>query len=297
MFDLFDNGSLAMRISDTNLKKALSSHFMSTFETGGKTSWRKNDELIHNARRKVSNIMFGFDAEQLPDGGYEKFGYLASKDPARDIEYAKSRDSDVGLNLYGNVVVRFRKDRVVASFTVGDSLNAEVRLATKKSSAAPEFVEDAKDYETNSRAAKMSASLITDPQPSSMLKLADGTKTEWVRRHLLPKWAASIEDKTEREIAMTWVDSRENHGIIDQVQAVTKAPLSLASGESVESFVEKRFRVPYVEVQFHGELAKSDIESISFPDEKSIKKLGKASLSELAKQGVAIFVGGKKMEL
>ncbi len=113
MREAFGKGSFAMKISDSSLAKVLNpknGHFKSCFELQG-----YNPELLER-RREVSESVMGA-ADSCPAAMREKYGYLASADAKLDFD-----GRGMGASTYGNVVVRFKKDMVTPTFTIGDSL-------------------------------------------------------------------------------------------------------------------------------------------------------------------------------
>lgn len=124
MRELFNTHDFGMNIKDSNLELVLNSWFKNTFETGssggylGSVSTAGKIDTGHS-RLQAAHKLFGIGSDlsrdQLPRAAYEKYGNLLEHD------ILKSMKTNTAKN-YGNVEVRFKKDRVVATWTAGDSL-------------------------------------------------------------------------------------------------------------------------------------------------------------------------------
>ena len=125
MQKVFSEHDLGMNINDSILEKVLNSKFMNTFETGssggylGSTTTTGKISPTHS-RLKAAHKLFSLPqqdllAQQLERTEYEKYGNLLDHDILRSMQNNTARS-------YGNVEVRFKKDKVVATWTAGDSL-------------------------------------------------------------------------------------------------------------------------------------------------------------------------------
>lgn len=125
MQQVFNEHDLGMNIKDSILEKVLNSKFMNTFETGssggylGSTSTTGKISPTHS-RLEAAHKLFGLPqrdllTQQLARTEYEKYGNLLDHDILRSMQNNTARS-------YGNVEVRFKKDKVVATWTAGDSL-------------------------------------------------------------------------------------------------------------------------------------------------------------------------------
>lgn len=125
MQKVFSEHDLGMNIKDSILEKVLNSKFMNTFETGssggylGSTSTTGKISPTHS-RLSAAHKMFGLPrkdlaVQQLDRKEYEKYGNLLDHNILRSMQNNTARS-------YGNVEVRFKKDKVVATWTAGDSL-------------------------------------------------------------------------------------------------------------------------------------------------------------------------------
>lgn len=125
MQQVFNEHDLGMNIKDSILEKVLNSKFMNTFETGssggylGSTSTTGKISPTHS-RLEAAHQLFGLPqrdllTQQLARTEYEKYGNLLDHDILRSMQNNTARS-------YGNVEVRFKKDKVVATWTAGDSL-------------------------------------------------------------------------------------------------------------------------------------------------------------------------------
>nr|DAG64384.1 MAG TPA: minor capsid protein [Caudoviricetes sp.] len=125
MQQVFNEHDLGMNIKDSILEKVLNSKFMNTFETGssggylGSTSTTGKISSTHS-RLEAAHKLFGLPqrdllTQQLARTEYEKYGNLLDHNILRSMQNNTARS-------YGNVEVRFKKDKVVATWTAGDSL-------------------------------------------------------------------------------------------------------------------------------------------------------------------------------
>lgn len=125
MQQVFNEHDLGMNIKDSILEKVLNSKFMNTFETGssggylGSTSTTGKISPTHS-RLEAAHKLFGLPqrdllTQQLARTEYEKYGNLLDHNILRSMQNNTTRS-------YGNVEVRFKKDKVVATWTAGDSL-------------------------------------------------------------------------------------------------------------------------------------------------------------------------------
>lgn len=125
MQQVFNEHDLGMNIKDSILEKVLNSKFMNTFETGssggylGSTSTTGKISPTHS-RLEAAHKLFGLPqrdllTQQLARTEYEKYGNLLDHNILRSMQNNTARS-------YGNVEVRLKKDKVVATWTAGDSL-------------------------------------------------------------------------------------------------------------------------------------------------------------------------------
>lgn len=124
MRKLFDEHDLGMNIDDDTLEAVLNSWFKNTFETGssgGYVGSSKTTGKISSSHGRLSaaHKLFGLgkdlDADQLARHDYEKYGNLLDHNIVESMAHNTARQ-------YGNVEVRFKKDKVIATWTAGDSL-------------------------------------------------------------------------------------------------------------------------------------------------------------------------------
>lgn len=129
MKKFFAENDYGMNIREDFLDKVYSSYFKNTFETGTSGGWiskKYADEngLIpkNNLRLKLAHKNFGLGntEKQLERVEYEKYGSLLNHDILTSIQ------KDAGRG-YGNVQVRFKKDKVLCTWTAGDSLNERLQ--------------------------------------------------------------------------------------------------------------------------------------------------------------------------
>ena len=127
MRKIFDEHDLGMNIDDDVLEAVLNSWFKNTFETGssggylGSSSTSGKISSSHE-RLKAAHMLFGLSKDlnkgQLSRHEYEKYGNLLDHDIAKSMAHNTTTQ-------YGNVEVRFKKDKVIATWTAGDSLGKQ----------------------------------------------------------------------------------------------------------------------------------------------------------------------------
>lgn len=126
MRELFKKHDLGMHINHDLLDKVFNSHFKNTFETGSSGGYLgpklNPDGSIKQSHARLSAAHKLFDlgstekANQLNISQYEKYGNLLDHDKLREATtYNRATQ-------YGNVAVRFKKDKVICTWTAGDSL-------------------------------------------------------------------------------------------------------------------------------------------------------------------------------
>lgn len=129
MYDIFERNDFAMSIDGNILDIIADSWFMNQLE-----SERVLLGLTRNRRMNFSKKMFGIQ-KNADFGDFEKYGYLASKNPKDDFKY-----NEQFTGGYGNTVVRFKKKNLLSrtTFTIGDSLyNFEQGWVTASPVVAP----------------------------------------------------------------------------------------------------------------------------------------------------------------
>lgn len=123
MREVFDTHDYGMNIDEDVLGKVLNSWFKNTFEVGGGNGYvgstKTTGEIEYDHERmRAAHRMFMNDRkpqDQLTRGEYEKYGNLL------DHNIEKSLTSNTATQ-YGQVEVRFKKEKVIATWTAGDSL-------------------------------------------------------------------------------------------------------------------------------------------------------------------------------
>lgn len=127
MRDLFAKHDYGMNISDSLLQKVLDTKFKNTFEVGASGGYNGSSKTtgpieVTHGRLKAAHNLFGLGKDlrkdQLSRAAYEKYGNLLDHDILRSIQNNTAKG-------YGNVEVRFKKDKVVCTWTAGDSLGQQ----------------------------------------------------------------------------------------------------------------------------------------------------------------------------
>lgn len=119
---LFENSDFGMNVPRTNDKGAdviaaiFGSHFKNQMET------KTGQGLVDVAyRKKASKELFGTKLTEMKNPDFEKYGFLMDRDMYKQ---ATSGIADQYWRYGDGVQVRFKKDRVKTTFTIGDSLGA-----------------------------------------------------------------------------------------------------------------------------------------------------------------------------
>lgn len=120
--DVLENSELSMRFKSENIDKLIdSTRILNQFETG-----TSGGTVNLKYRRQASEQLFGLQGKRLKKHNFEKYGYFGNKDPYEDfLHNSKSRG---GVSQYGDVIVRFSKDKMLSrtTFTINNSLGPAV---------------------------------------------------------------------------------------------------------------------------------------------------------------------------
>ena len=133
MLELFKNSDFGMNVPRTNrsgiyiLDSLFESYFKNQIETKTGKGW-----VNVEGRKQASKDLFGTDLKKAKGDDFEKYGFLMSKDM---VKQSKSGIANQYWNGGDGIQVRFKKDKVIATFTTNDSLESEL---------APSLVTDPK---------------------------------------------------------------------------------------------------------------------------------------------------------
>lgn len=126
MRDLFDQHDLGMHVNDHILELIeKDGRFKNTFETGTSGGYTGSSSTtgkipVGHGRLDAAHKLFGLGSDlandQLARAEYEKYGNLLDRDIHRSLKDGNP------ARQYGNCEVRFKKDKVVCTWTAGDSL-------------------------------------------------------------------------------------------------------------------------------------------------------------------------------
>lgn len=130
MSEIFSAHDFGMNIELDALEKVHSSWFKNTFEVGESNGYvgskRTEGEIeSDHLRLRAAHQLFGISKrtelveKQLKRGEYEKYGNLLN----HDILASLSNQWNQSAVQYGDIEVRFKKDKVIATWTAGDSLS------------------------------------------------------------------------------------------------------------------------------------------------------------------------------
>lgn len=104
------------------LDAVICGHLMNQMESGtshgsGFSHKGRDNAVATNTRAKYSHTCYG-GAYHMPPDKYEKYGCIASASPIDDFG---SGDPSGSASHYGDCIIRFRKDKVAATVSSGDS--------------------------------------------------------------------------------------------------------------------------------------------------------------------------------
>ncbi|WGU68266.1 hypothetical protein QIU18_00280 [Capnocytophaga canimorsus] len=117
--EVLDNGDLGMNVPIHAVDAIFNSYFKSQIETG------TGEGLVNiQARKRASKALFGTNTRGVKAEQYEKYGFLMDKDILRQ---AKSRIADQYWQYGNGIQVRFKRNKVIATFTMMDSLGSELK--------------------------------------------------------------------------------------------------------------------------------------------------------------------------
>lgn len=122
MIDLFNNSDFGMNVPRIDRKgnDVLESIFNSWFKAQQKTGTGKGCVDI-SLRNRASKELFGTDINNTAKNEYEKYGFLMDKDI---LKQAKSDIASQYWSFGDGIQIRFKKDKVITTFTMEDSLNS-----------------------------------------------------------------------------------------------------------------------------------------------------------------------------
>ena len=122
MIDLFNNSDFGMNVPRIDRKgnDVLESIFNSWFKAQQETVTGKGCVDI-SLRNRASKELFGTDINNTAKNEYEKYGFLMDKDI---LKQAKSDIASQYWSFGDGIQIRFKKDKVITTFTMEDSLNS-----------------------------------------------------------------------------------------------------------------------------------------------------------------------------
>lgn len=122
MIDLFNNSDFGMNVPRIDRKgnDVLESIFNSWFKAQQETGTGKGCVDI-SLRNRASKELFGTDINNTTKNEYEKYGFLMDKDI---LKQAKSDIASQYWSFGDGIQIRFKKDKVITTFTMEDSLNS-----------------------------------------------------------------------------------------------------------------------------------------------------------------------------
>lgn len=123
--EVLTNGDFGMNVprldsrGGETLDKIMSSYFKSQIETG-----TGNGAVDVDYRKLATRYLFGADVDALRPREFEKYGFLMDRDI---LAQSKSSIARQYWNNGDGFQIRFKKDRVIATFTMEDSLGSGLK--------------------------------------------------------------------------------------------------------------------------------------------------------------------------
>ena len=120
--EILENSEPSMRFKSENIDKLIdSTRILNQFETG-----TSGGTVNLKYRRQASEQLFGLQGKRLKKHDFEKYGYFGNRDPYED--FLHNSKSWGGVSQYGDVIVRFSKDKMLSrtTFTINNSLGPAV---------------------------------------------------------------------------------------------------------------------------------------------------------------------------
>lgn len=208
--EVMANGDLGMNVPRTDSRgnevfpKLFSSHFKSQIETG-----TGNGCVDVSYRKRATNQLFGAAIDKMKPIEFEKYGFLMDKDIL-----AQSKSSIAGgyWNHGDGIQIRFKKDRVVATFTTCDSLGSGIvpSLTTDPKTSAIASV----DRVLRNTANHLSAIESTKAYASSYIELQyhgnltlDCIESIFIPKNVLPKISVSTLELMRKTGAILYSES------------------------------------------------------------------------------------------
>lgn len=123
--EVLDNGDLGMNVPlyDRNGNDVIEAIFSSYFKTQIETGTGKGMVDVEE-RKNASNVLFGTNIKNTKPVEYEKYGFLMDKDI---LKQAKSGIANQYWSNGNGIQVRFKRDKVIATFTSTDSLGSGLK--------------------------------------------------------------------------------------------------------------------------------------------------------------------------
>ena len=120
--EILENSEPSMRFKSENIDKLIdSTRILNQFEIG-----TSGGTVNLKYRRQASEQLFGLQGKRLKKHDFEKYGYFGNRDPYED--FLHNSKSWGGVSQYGDVIVRFSKDKMLSrtTFTINNSLGPAV---------------------------------------------------------------------------------------------------------------------------------------------------------------------------
>lgn len=190
------------------LEKLFSSHFKSQIETG-----TGNGMVDVSSRKRATKSLFGSDIDKMKPVEFEKYGFLMDKDI---LAQSKSGIANNYWNYGDGIQVRFKKDRVIPTFTTCDSLGSGLKPSlcsdprTSSISRIDRILRTIADHTSTIASTKAYASFYIELQYHGNLTL-DCIESIFIPKDVLPKLSEKVIDLMRKTGAILYSESETGY--------------------------------------------------------------------------------------
>jgi len=302
MRELFEDSDYGMQVDSSILESIADKGFLNTFQVGRSGGYSGSSKTTGKIEKKHGRLVashqmfmpsthkdivsYEYIGAQLEREEYEKYGHLLMRDKVRAVKEQRSAFQ------YGNVQVRFRKDKVVCTWTYDDSLGKRYQPTL---CCDPKVESFDKAFTSLSKSECKDVVSLVDAGCSRYIELQyhgkvtidavesltfeshpirDGLCSEETLRRYAAKGAKIyyIEKGVAKEfVIMTEVEAKKNaQMLLDVADAIENADISLSevrkavsSGKYFDAYSEaEKVRAKVKELKDRADLLRAEIPSI-----------------------------------